>query len=290
MDHPVDEEDRPPGIPQSLPVPEDVAGMGLLVRLRTRVIKESLAWHNRRGERRLRRHPELWHRLTDYARASNVTGASYSDYVVLYEQVRRYRPREVLECGTGISTVVLAQALLDNAKDGAPPGRVTSLEDDDRWFAAARAALPADLDGVVELVHPRKVEGYHRIFRGVRYDHVPDRRYDFVFSDGPDRHSPVTGEKLFNLDLIDVIGRSETPLRAVVDNHYLTFYVLQKVLGTDKARYDPWRRLMFVGPVDRHDLRYLRRENFLPDLRMLGRTELRLRLTSHRGARASRQS
>jgi len=65
----------------------------------------------------------------------------------------------------------------------------------------------------------------------------------------------VAGQKLFNPDLIDVIGRSDRPLRAVVDNHYLSFYILQKVRGVQKvlrvenARYDAWRRLMVVFEV-----------------------------------------
>ncbi len=278
MNGPRDERERAGGIPQSLPVDEDLGVLPLHVRVKARFIDAALRWRNRRCEPHLRRHTELWRRMTDYARASLVTGASYSDYLTLYEQVRRHKPVEILECGTGISTLVLAQALLDNAADGSPPGRVTSLEDDRHWYETARAALPAELAGTVELVNPGKVDGYYRIFRGVRYDQVPDRPYDFVFSDGPDRHSPVDGQKLFNLDLIDVIGRSDRPLRAVVDNHYLTFYILQKVLGVENARYDPWRRLMFVGPVTREDLRYLRRESFLPDIRLLRRTELKLRL------------
>jgi predicted O-methyltransferase YrrM len=273
-----EEEERPEGIPQSLPVDEDLHVLPLHVRLKAQLVDAALRRRNRRCEPHPRRHAALWRRMTAYARASLVTGASYSDYLTLYQEVRRWRPREVLECGTGISTVVLAQALLDNAEEGAPLGRLTSLEDDPHWYATAKAALPADLGGVVDLVNPGKVDGHYKIFRGVRYDHVPERDYDFVFSDGPDRHSPVDGQKLFNLDLIDVIGRSDRPLRAVVDNHYLTFYILQKVLGTENARYDVWRRLMFVGPVTRHDLRYLRRESFLPDIRLLGRTRLRLRL------------
>ena len=268
-----------PGSVAAVPTRAALAGQSLPVRLRAQIIEAALAWRNRRAERRLRGHPALWARIEHYARASAVTGASYSDYWTLYQEVRRWKPVEILECGNGISTVVLAQALLDNAREGAPTGRVTSMEDDPAWYATAKRALPAALDGVVELVPARKVEGLHKIFRGVRYDRLPERAYDFVFSDGPDRHSPITGEKLFNLDLVEVIARSERPLRAVVDNHYLTFYVLQKLLGPEKARYDVWRKLMFVGPVTRHDLRYLRKENFLPDLRLLGRTELHLRLT-----------
>lgn len=40
---------------------------------------------------------------------------------------------------------------------------------------------------------------------------------------------------------------------------------------------------MFVGPVTRHDLRRLRKENFLADLRLAGRTEFRLRMSRRRG-------
>ncbi len=106
----------------------------------------------------------------------------------------------------------------------------------------------------------------------------PERAYDFVFSDGPDRFSPVNGDKLFNLDLIQVVLRSETPIRAVVDNHYLTFYVLQKVFGPKLARYSIRHKLMFVGPVTKKDAGRLKRENFLPDLRLLKDTELKLRM------------
>lgn len=273
--------DRPLGRLSATQAYDDLAGQSLAVRLRARIILAGLAWRNRRAERRLRAYPELWDAMMEYARMSEVTGASFSDYLTLYEEVRRYKPREILECGTGLSTLVLAWALLDNAREGAPAGRLTSIEDNPAWFEVAGKSLPASVNEVVDLVNAPKAEGVYKIFRGVRYESLPDRPYDFVFSDGPDRHSPITGEKLFNLDLIEVIARSEHPVRAVVDNHYLTFYILQKVLGPDKARYDAWRRLMFVGPVTRRDLGYLRRECFLPDLRLIVPTELHLRLARH---------
>jgi hypothetical protein len=116
------------------------------------------------------------------------------------------------------------------------------------------------------------------MFRGVQYERIPERAYDFVFSDGPDRFSPVNGDKLFNLDLIQVVLRSDTPILAVVDNHYLTFYVLQKVFGPKLARYSIRHKLMFVGPVTKKDAGRLKRENFLPDLRLLKDTELKLRM------------
>ncbi len=251
---------------------------GPLTRLRKAAVDAMVGARNRRAYRKLTSNSELWPLMTAYAQGSAVTGASFSDYLTLYEQVRRYRPREILECGTGISTVVLAQALRENERDGAPRGRVTSMEEDVEWHREASTRLPDALAPYVELVHSPKVDGSYKCFRGVQYREVPDRPYDFVFSDGPERHSPVNNDKLFDLDLIHVVRRSPGPVRAVVDNHYLTFYVLQKVFGIDKARYSVSHKLMFVGPVTRRDVRHLRKENFLKDLRIFGTTELKLRM------------
>jgi predicted O-methyltransferase YrrM len=264
--------------PGALPAVVSARRLDALTRLRKAVADHMVRARNRRAERALRAMPELWGLMTAYAGGSAVTGASYSDYLTLYQQVRAYRPLEVLECGTGISTVVLAQALRENAQDGHGHGRVTSMEEDRGWHEEAQRRLPAVLAPYVELVHSPKVDGFYKCFRGVQYQAVPDRPYDFVFSDGPERHSPVNNDKLFDLDLIHVVRRSTRPVRAVVDNHYLTFYVLQKVFGVDKARYSVSHKLMFVGPVSASDVRHLRKENFLRDLRPFGTTTLRLRM------------
>ncbi len=271
---------RDDGVPGALPTLVTAARHGPLVRARKWLVDRMVAQRSRQARRTLQAMPELWRLMTQVAAGTAVTGASYSDYLTLYEQVRTHRPREILECGTGISTVVLAQALRDNAaEDGGAPGRVTSMEDDEAWYRTACERLPEAVADIVEIVHSPKADGFYKCFRGVCYEEVPDRPYDFVFSDGPDRHSPVNGDKLFNLDLINVVRRSDRPVRAVVDNHYLTFYVLQKVFGIDKARYSVSHKLMFVGPVTKHDVRHLKKETFVPDLRLFGTTELKLRMS-----------
>ncbi|MHA1567537.1 MAG: hypothetical protein ACTSX7_19675 [Alphaproteobacteria bacterium] len=253
---------------------------GPLVRWRKWLVDRMVAKRNRRAHAILQANTPLWALMTQYAQGTAVTGASYSDYLTLYEQVRALRPVEILECGTGISTVVLAQALVENEAEGAPRGRVTSMEDDQSWFEIAGTRLPQVLAPYVDLVHSPKVDGFYKCFRGVQYREVPDRPYDFVFSDGPDRHSPVNGDKLFNLDFIHVVRKAEHPVHGVVDNHYLTFYILQKVFGVDKARYSISHKLMFVGPVSRRDVRRLRKETFLADVRLFSTTELHLRMVT----------
>ncbi len=175
--------------------------------------------------------------------------APYSDCLTLYEQIRAHKLRGILECGTSLSTVVLVQESHDNAaEDGGAPSRVISMEDDTDWYCPASARLAAESTGIIEIVHSPKTDGFYKCFCGVRYEEVSEWEYDFVFFDGSDRPSPVDSDKLFNLDLINVSRRSERPVRAVVDNYYLTFHALQKVFGLDKARYSASYKPMFVGP------------------------------------------
>ncbi len=260
--------------------PLETRGLGPITRLRAAIINRQVAARNRRAEAALERLPQVANAIGEYSARSDVTGVSMSDYLTLYEEVRARKPREILELGTGVSTVVLAHAALANTAEGAPPARITSMEEDAGWTRKAQACLPGDVADFVDIIHSPKIDGYYKIFRGVQYEAVPERPYDFVFSDGPQRTSPVSGDNLFDLDLIHIVRRSDTPIHAVVDDHFLTFYVFQKVFGTRLARYSPAHRLMFVGPVTKHDVRHFRKENFLPDLRLFGRTELKLRMTT----------
>lgn len=256
----------------------EIRGFSPLVRLRAHIVERMVKAKNKQAEATLRQIPALWAALEEYAKGSSVTGASMSDYLTLYEQVRQRTPREVLEFGTGFSTVVLAHALMANERDGAPRGRITSMEEDAGWTATANSNLPDEVKHLVEIIHSAKIDGFYKMFRGVQYTEIPERAYDFVFSDGPERHSLVNDDKLFDLDLINIVRKSETPIFALVDNHYLTFYVLQKVFGTELARYSVRHRLMFVGPVSSKDVRHLRKEIFLPDLRVTGEVEFKLRM------------
>ena len=63
-----------------------------------------------KAKRYLKKDNELWRRLTDYLHKSSSTGCNYSDYGAIYKHVLENKPKEILECGTGVSTIVMAQA------------------------------------------------------------------------------------------------------------------------------------------------------------------------------------
>ena len=121
-------------------------------RLRRRRASVLARWASADAVRRLKAHAELWQILDEYCQRSNSTGCSFTDYWQLYSLVRRMRPAEILECGTGVSTVVMAVALRDNERRYGEPGRITSMEDGIHWFEHAKDILPKELEPYVDLV------------------------------------------------------------------------------------------------------------------------------------------
>lgn len=208
----------------------------------------------RRARRELAQHPALLSLLEAYREKSASTGASYSDYLVLYRWVRKHKPSEVLECGTGVTTVAIAYALRENHREGGPKGRVTSMEESASYFDSARAIFPQELEEYTDIVlSPAIVDHYH-IFRGARYTTIPDRPYDFVFVDGPDLHNNPTGSDVaFNMDLVHLIRSSERPIAAIVDTRTTTCFVYS-FLFPKTFRYDYLRKIGIVSPTTKHEL------------------------------------
>lgn len=230
-----------------------------------------------RAARALRRVPSLWPLLETYLKQTASTGCSVVDYHALYMHVRREAPLEILECGTGASTIVLAAALRENENEGRPRGRITSMEDYESWYTMAERLLPDQLRTYVDLVLSPSEDGVFSLFRGRRYSAVPARPYDFVFCDGPS-YRTADGTMTFDLDIVDVISRSSQPVSAIIDGRVSTCWVLQQVLGVGKVRFDPVCRLGFVAPVTRADLRQVREDtpsrSFEGSWRLIGPTRL----------------
>jgi hypothetical protein len=202
-------------------------------------------WAEIDAKRRLRR-TSAWKPLQQYLERTNSTGCSYIDYWHIYRSVREHKPKEILELGTGASTIVLAYAIIENGF-----GRITSMEENQRWFGHAMVLMPEGLP--VEILLSETVEDCIGMFRGIRYKDIPDRPYDFVFIDGPS-YKTASGDIAFDFDLISVVSKAETPLRAIIDKRITTCFVMQRLLP-GKVRYRNHLGLSFVEPVTKADLK-----------------------------------
>ena len=229
---------------------------------------------------KLKRNPGLWRVLCEYQAASRSTGCNCSDYWELYRYVRKNRPTEILECGTGVSTIVMACALKDNEAETGERGRITSMEDMAEWYSHAVALVPRDLAGYINLVFSERTEYCHSIFRGVGYREIPPRSYDFIFIDGPGTLAPSDNAVAFDFDYINVVRRADRPVFAILDKRLGTCYVFQKIFGAKKVRYHPARGLSYIGPFSKEDIRSkISGRSFSHHLSPFRKKELNLRMT-----------
>ena len=194
--------------------------------------------YNHYGYRNLKKNKNLFETITGYLKLSESTGCSYYDYWILYNYIRNNRPKEILECGTGVSTIVMAYALMENVQEGYPAGRMTSMEDVEQWYQHARKLLPDRLNPYIDLIYSPKVEFSLSIFHGVGYRDLPARAYEFVFIDGPEATAPSDGNMSFDFDFINVVKNTDQPVFAIVDKRVSTCFVFQKIFGLDKVRFD----------------------------------------------------
>ena len=230
--------------------------MILLERIKSKLLKIAIGLTEKKIVRQIKKNDGLWKELNNYLKKSNSTGCSYSDYWEIYSFVRNKKPKEILECGTGVSTIVMAHALLENEKEGYK-GRITSLESIEKYYEMARELLPNHFKAYVDLIYSPVVEDYHSLFRGVRYRDIPlDRKYDFVYVDGPSYVAPTDGALTFNYDYLYIIKNTDHPVYAIVDKRVSTCYVYQKIFGLKKVNYNAFKHLGFLGPCTKHDIKH----------------------------------
>ena len=228
----------------------------LLIReLKKLIFKFTRSIYDRQALKKLKTNTKFYQTIADYIKLSESTGCSYFDYWTLYNYIRKNKPAEILECGTGVSSIAMAYALMENEQEGSVTGRITSMEDVEVWYQKAENLIPDKLKPYIEIIHSPKVEYYHSIFRGVGYQDIPQRAYEFVFIDGPETTAPSDGTPTFDFDLINVVTKADRPVSAIVDQRVATCYVFQKLFGADKVKFDARCELCFVGPVTKADLK-----------------------------------
>jgi hypothetical protein len=247
----------------------------LLKKLKKPIFTCTRSYYENIGRKKLKRNQILYQTLTKYLNESKSTGCNYYDYWYLYNFVRQNKPKEILECGTGASTLAMAHALKENEQDGQSGGRITSMEDVEFWYQHAQELIPNELKPYIDMICSPKVEYCHSIFRGVGYEEIPGRDYQFIFIDGPETTTPSDQFATFDFDLINIVKKANQPVYAVVDKRVTTCYVFQKVFGADKVKFDPRCDLGFVGPVIQNDIKSkIGTASFSYGFKLVGRTRL----------------
>lgn len=176
--------------------------------------------------------------------SSPSTGASFYDYHLLYQEIKKLKPREVLELGPGITTLVIAQALSENGF-----GRVTAMEDVQMYYDALDGIIPDELRPYIDLRLSPSHEVHWGPFRGKAYQSIPEREYDFAWVDGPNYDK----EHEFDADIVQIVSKSPKPIKAYIDNRVGSCFFYGLIFGK-KFRYDHVRHIGILN-ASQHDIR-----------------------------------
>lgn len=187
--------------------------------------------------------PALLELVRETARRSSSTGCGYGDYWSLYTTIRRLKPTNVVECGAGISTVVIAYAMRENEKNG----KFISLEQAKFYFDNIVSVFPAELIPYVEIVLSSSVEVPVGDRLGCRYVFEPRDAIDFLYVDGPSLRKQYDNKQLpkaFNADIL-FIPKSDRFL-AILDQRIGTMWILKSLLTDHDVRYNVMKRQTFI--------------------------------------------
>ena len=157
--------------------------------------------------------------------------ADPADLLAIYRAVRTTKPQEVLELGSGQSTVFIALALSHNGT-----GHLWSVESEQAWLEHTRNLIP---DALVERVTfvPSAVEitDDHGL-PAWRYTDVPRRSWGFVLVDGP----ALGGGADLSSDLVEIFEELVPQATGIVDFRRTSILLAKEVLGPRIAiRYRP---------------------------------------------------
>ena len=151
-----------------------------------------------------------YHRLFDL-RPPNSIPPVWGDLWHLYQTVLERKPSLILEFGSGCSTIIMAQGLVDNGtKD---PAKIVSLESESRWAKISETTIPDALGQFVEIIVAPVDKAEHSGVPVWRHQNVPVGAPDLVYLDGP----ALTPDRKIAVDMLDMEDRLAPGTRLIVD-------------------------------------------------------------------------
>ncbi len=188
--------------------------------------------------------PDLLRLVEQMAVKCSSTGCGYGDYWSLYKTVIDRKPRRVVECGSGMSTVVIAYAMRKNGGGG---GGFVSLEQAQVYYDNIVGIFPSELRGYVDFILSETVEVQIGDVLGFRYQYQAPEPVDFMYIDGPSLRTHFDRKELPKAINSDVffVPKSET-FAAILDQRIATMWTLKARLGSHDVRYNVMKRQTFI--------------------------------------------
>tara|TARA_B100001057_G_C22619867_1_gene860058 strand:+ start:163 stop:936 length:774 start_codon:yes stop_codon:yes gene_type:complete len=184
---------------------------------------------------------------------SKSTGISYTDIWSLYSDIRRLKPKCILECGPGVSTYVIGCAMNKNYIETKIDTEMTCLEDQEIYYNDVKQFIYPDFKNKTNLILSEVSEKVYGCFIGMGYKNIPKKNYDYIFIDGPSNFSKKYMSKTFNFDLLEIINFSNANINGLIDERVSTLYVYSQIFK-NKIKYSLFKNLTYINNVNKDDL------------------------------------
>lgn len=213
----------------------------------------------RQEARKYVRRPPL-NGVLERALATVSTGASRKDYMFLHRYVLARKPKAVLELGSGVTSLVIADALREVEKSEGFTGRLHTIENIPEYYEHAKSMCPPDLEKYVTYhCAPAKTFKWRGQLFAVGYDVEPEGPFDLIFVDGPNapagQASAMDGGAI-DADALRALDRyPEHYTDIVIDGRFDTARTYSRFVRKGMAFRDNALNLSFFRRVRGRDLR-----------------------------------
>ena len=145
----------------------------------------------------------------------------------LKKYLEMHGPKNILELGSGSSTLIFAKYTLDNGSN------LTSCDESEYWIENTKKLVGENLHSNIDLLHANRKLGFDEEITTVNYDITFENSFDFVLVDGPtQRINNIRRKDSVNAD---VLGLPSFPKVILVDGRESTYNYLSKKL---EDKYD----------------------------------------------------
>jgi len=206
-----------------------------------RIINE---WLKRR---KLMEQEELWSKLSLVLKKSSSTGCEFSDFYYLHRFIKTTDGlKNVLELGTGISTLIFAQACKELKEQGKAYPRIITMEESLQYQQNCLSWFPEDLKDYVEFHQSDRVQEKEGEVAICYYNEIPELPYDFIFIDGPTLS--FAGVKSINYDLVNIynINKSRS-IVAWLDQRVGTYWEYKRIFKKASIKYNVIKKLTEIN-------------------------------------------